>query len=362
MISIQTQREHTYPIFTGKAIFSEMLVSESRRFDRARAFVVTDENVWKWHESTLRTAFGGLFDQIFWFQVPAGETSKSMEMFSQLMDFLLSGKIRRSTPIFVIGGGVTGDLGGFAAASVLRGVPFIQVPTTLLAMVDSSVGGKTGINHRSGKNLIGAFYQPEAVLVELNFLDTLPQREWTSGLGEVVKYAAIRKPGLFTDLMEILAAEIPVSNERWIPVIETCIQIKADIVTEDELETGARAWLNFGHTFAHAIEATMEYRNMLHGEAVYLGMIAAAHLSNLCGNTLPVSDLLAFKPFFNVRWPEKCLDFDQLIHKMGSDKKNTSNDITFVLLQQWGQPYKQTISDSALIVHALRLAVDDINR
>jgi 3-dehydroquinate synthase len=321
-------------------------------------FVIIDQRVWELHRPQLESSWGDLLPPSRIFTVPSGEASKSMTVLAQLYDFLLESGIRRNTPIFVVGGGVVGDLGGFAAATVLRGVPFIQVPTTLLAMVDSSVGGKTGINHPVGKNLIGAFHQPEKVMVDLDFLTTLPQEEWKSGLGEVIKYAAIQEPILFEAIYRTIEASAPSSMSDWIPIIATCVGIKADIVQQDEKETSVRAWLNFGHTFAHALETALEYKHLRHGEAVYLGMISAAFLSNEFGSTLQVDQLIKFNRHLQLRWPEKALDFDHLIRLMSKDKKNRDQGITFVLLEQWGKPYKKTIHTYNEVVKAMQMASD----
>lgn len=361
MIDILTAREHRYPIHVGKGNFGGFSGLNLGPLTTARAFAVVDENVWKHHSGLLQRVIEGHFGEVSWMRIPSGESSKSLAMLGKVLDFLLEGRIRRNTPVMVIGGGVVGDLGGFAAASALRGVPFVQVPTTLLAMVDSSVGGKTGINHAAGKNLIGAFYQPEGVVVDLDFLATLPRREWVSGLGEVIKYGAIHDPAMIDDVGRLLASNMAPDAEAWVPVVERCVQIKADIVAADEMESGVRSWLNFGHTFAHAIEAAMGFQGILHGEAVYMGMVAAAHLSNLRGASLPVEELLRFLPHFDLKWPDRCLEFGLLLNLMGSDKKNTSTDITFVLLDAWGKPRKETVTDQALVLKALEMAVDDIN-
>ena len=208
--------------------------------------------------------------------VPPGEASKSLEAYARLMSELAQRKVPRSGTIIALGGGVMGDLAGFVAASYLRGIAFVQVPTTLLAMVDSSVGGKTGVNLPEGKNLVGAFYQPKLVVADLGTLRTLPGREFSAGLAEVIKYGAIASEGLF----DRVAAGVTVEDEDLAEIIETCVAIKAGIVVEDEFETGTqRALLNFGHTIGHAIERATGYTTYLHGEAIALGMRAAAWLS-----------------------------------------------------------------------------------
>lgn len=350
---------HSYPVQIGQSFLSEeygLLRSQA-----GECFVIIDERVLELHRERLESSLLGIMDPSKIVTVPSGETSKSLSMLSRIYDFLLEGGVRRTSRIIVIGGGVIGDLGGFAAATALRGVPFIQVPTTLLAMVDSSVGGKTGINHHTGKNLIGAFYQPEKVLVEVDFLSTLPSEEWNSGLGEIIKYAAIQEPDLFDRIYEAMEVSTVYDRSDWIPIIESCIRIKADIVQQDEKEANIRAWLNFGHTFAHALETALEYRNLRHGEAVYLGMIAAAFLSKAYGAKIEVDQLIKFNRHLQLRWPENAMDFDNLIRLMGNDKKNRDHGITFVLLEQWGRPYKKTLHVYDDVVKAMQLACDALN-
>ena len=303
-----------------------------------------------------------MYKKVDWYVVPSGEKSKGIHQLSSILDFLLEASIKRSTPVIVVGGGVTGDLGVFAAYVALRGVPFVQFPTTLLAMVDSSVGGKTGINHHTGKNLIGSFYQPEAVYVDMQFLSTLPEREWISGMGEVIKYAAISKPDLFDQLEKLLGAGIRPDSSDWLPVVQSCVEIKADIVRSDEKETGIRSWLNYGHTFAHAMEAASNYSGILHGEAVYLGMIAATHLSNILGASLDVGKLLSFNKRLKIDWPQTCRDTEQLINLMANDKKNTEVGQTFVILRDWGKPDKIVVNDRAVIQQAWLMAMHDISK
>lgn len=355
IVEVHTSK-HTYPVLIGQTVLTEQIAS--LKSEVKDPFVIIDQRVWELHRPQLESLWHDFIPPSRIFTVPSGESSKSILMLSQLYDFLLESGIRRNTYLLIIGGGVVGDLGGFAAATVLRGVRFIQVPTTLLAMVDSSVGGKTGINHPAGKNLIGAFHQPEKVLVDLDFLTTLPQEEWKSGLGEVIKYGAIQEPNLFEAIDRTIEVSTPSSMSDWIPIIASCVGIKADIVQQDEKETSVRAWLNFGHTFAHALETALEYKDLRHGEAVYLGMIAAAFLSNEYGATLQIDQLIKFNRHLQLRWPEKAMDFDHLIRLMGKDKKNRDQGITFVLLEQWGKPYKKTIQSFNDVVKAMQMARD----
>jgi 3-dehydroquinate synthase len=360
-IDIYTSRDHTYPIYLDLGGADEIAKDLASKFQSKKTFVIVDENVQAGHNGFLKAIFGSVFDHIDWYVVPSGESSKSMHLLSSILDFLLDSGLKRSNPVMVVGGGVTGDLGGFAASVALRGVPFAQFPTTLLSMVDSSVGGKTGINHRTGKNLIGSFYQPDAVYIDLRFLSTLPTREWSSGMGEVIKYAAISRPELFVDLKHLLdKGSIPTSPD-WLPIIRACVEIKAEIVRADEMETGVRSYLNYGHTFAHAMEAASNYTGILHGEAVYLGMIAATHLSNMLGATLDVGTLLQFNRHLKISWPDTCRDTELLINLMANDKKNTEAGQTFVTLKEWGSPEKVIVHDRAMVHKAWLMAMHDIS-
>ena len=225
------------------------------------------------------------------FEVLDAEEAKSLTWLETIYDRLIDLRLDRRSPLIALGGGVVGDLAGFAAATYLRGIPFVQIPTTLLAQVDSSIGGKTAVNHPRGKNLIGAFYQPRVVLVDVDTLQTLPARELRSGLAEVVKYGVIANPELFQLLEERTTDVIQGDSELLTRIIRDCCQIKADVVSADEQEGGLRAILNFGHTFGHAIEAAGGFSTYTHGEAVAIGMIWATELSRRLGLCSP--DLLA---------------------------------------------------------------------
>ncbi|MEO0454256.1 MAG: 3-dehydroquinate synthase [Verrucomicrobiota bacterium] len=255
-----------YPIHIGSDL--EQLFLEGIQGYR-EMIVVTDETVEALpHFQTWRNEMNQYADHYLECLVPAGETSKSVQRFSACLSQMAGEAFSRSSLLVALGGGVVGDLGGFLAASYLRGIDFIQVPTTLLAMVDSSVGGKTGINLPEGKNLVGAFYQPQAVFADLSSLSSLSPREFSAGMAEVIKYGLIRDP-------ELLSLCAHPKEMELATIITRCVQIKADVVAEDEKETsGLRAILNFGHTLGHAIEQTSGYGKLLHGEAVSLGMIA----------------------------------------------------------------------------------------
>jgi len=260
---------------------------------------------------------------------------------------LIEAHIERSSPIVAVGGGVVGDLAGFAAATVLRGVPFVQVPTTLLAQVDASVGGKTAINHASGKNLIGAFHQPRLVAIDIDTLKSLPRREYLAGLAEVVKYGAILDAELFARLDGNVPALLRQDASLLSDVIATSCRLKAMVVEQDEREGDYRAILNFGHTLGHAIETLTEYRRLLHGEAVAIGIVCAARLSERRG-WLPRSDVERIEGLLRrIGLPTAVpsdLSADQLALAVEADKKAGGGKIKFVCLEALGKTRFEALS------------------
>ena len=247
------------------------------------AVIVTNATVQPLHGSVLEDALRQCYHRVHLVVLPDGEANKDWQTLNLIFDALLSHGCDRKTVLYALGGGVIGDMTGFAAACYMRGVPFVQVPTTLLAQVDSSVGGKTAINHPLGKNMIGAFYQPKLVLCDLATLDTLPDRELSAGLAEVIKYGPIADMAFFDWLEQHIGAARARDREALAHVVRRCCEIKAQVVAQDERESGLRAILNFGHTFGHAIETGMGYGVWLHGEGVAAGMVMAAELSRRLG-------------------------------------------------------------------------------
>lgn len=321
---------HAYPVEIGRGILEPWL-------DRVRlsghAAVVVDGTVQELPAArAFLEAVRARTEKCVVVVVPSGEGSKSLEQFGRILSALASAALPRSATVLALGGGVVGDLAGFAAAAYLRGVRFLQVPTTLLAMVDSSVGGKTGINLPEGKNLVGAFHQPDAVAADLDWLDTLPAREFAAGMAEVVKYGVIRDPDLFAQC------------ERGRPqnlsaVIRRCVEIKAEIVAVDEKETtGLRAVLNFGHTLGHAIEQSAGYGELLHGEAIAIGMNAACFLSEKVCGLDPASSARVRAALRAQGLPvtRAGLDYGVLAPALGRDKKATTRGLRWVLCPQLG--------------------------
>ena len=249
----------------------------------AQAVIVSNSQVAALYEAPLRAALAAHYSQISSVHLPDGEQHKNWATLNGIFDHLLATGCDRSTVLFALGGGVVGDMTGFAAATYMRGVPFVQVPTTLLAQVDSSVGGKTAINHPLGKNMIGAFYQPARVICDLDTLVSLPAREMSAGLAEVIKYGPIADMAFFDWIEANMAALRANHRETMAHAVRRSCEIKSAVVGQDERESGLRAILNFGHTFGHAIEAGMGYGAWLHGEAVGCGMVLAAELSAQLG-------------------------------------------------------------------------------
>jgi 3-dehydroquinate synthase len=273
--------------------------------------------------------------------VPAGEKSKRIAVVEQCYDKLAAHRLERKSFIVALGGGVVGDLAGFVAATYLRGIPFVQVPTTLLAQVDSSVGGKTGVNLKAGKNLVGSFYQPRLVLCDLDTLKTLPKREYVSGLAEVIKYGVIYDAVLFAQLERNLPKLLHRDVAILTAVVARCCEIKADVVGHDETESGLRAILNFGHTVGHAIENSSGYGKFLHGEAISIGQVAAAKLSEKVLG-LPSGDVARIENLFTnaglpVRIKLNAGQRKKLFTAMRLDKKVSGGEVKFVLAGKIGR-------------------------
>lgn len=342
--------DRSYPIhFDGAAKTLRVEVARLRAEGRG-VRVISDARVLKAHPSYLAQA--GFEDNEI-LSLPAGETTKSVEFYSQALSFLASRSCNRDSALFAFGGGVVGDLAGYVAASYLRGIDYYQIPTTLLSMVDSSVGGKTGINLPEGKNLVGAFWQPKAVYVDTGLLATLPTREFAAGMAEVIKYGMLADAQLFADLNALDGLE---ANSPELPaIIRRCSAIKAQVVTDDEKETaasGGRALLNLGHTFAHAIENVAGYGQYLHGEAVGIGLCLATRLSVALGQIeeREIARIESMMARFHlpIRLNDP-LETGALLAAMQKDKKNRGGQLRFVTMTAIGTAVTSDGVDSALI-------------
>ncbi|WP_020562467.1 3-dehydroquinate synthase [Methylosarcina fibrata] len=328
--------DRSYPIYIGSKLLAQPDLY--RRHIRSRqVLVVTNETVAPLY---LNAVLANLQDYtVETVILPDGEQFKTLEFISRIFDKLLSCKFSRNATLIALGGGVIGDMGGFAAACYQRGIPFIQIPTTLLAQVDSSVGGKTGVNHPLGKNMIGAFYQPQCVIADADVLDSLDDRQLSAGLAEVIKYGLIRDEAFFDWLEQNVGALLARDKEALAFAIERSCRNKAEIVAEDETESGVRATLNLGHTFGHAIETGTGYGAYLHGEAVAIGMCQAADLSRRKGwlNDENVERIvrLILAARLPVKPPES-LSPGQFLELMAVDKKNLDGNIRLILLEKIG--------------------------
>ena len=345
-VSLSTKN---YPIHFLNDSWEGLAASLKRSTDSGRkGALLTDQMVWKSLPPALRETFGALP----WLELPAGEKTKSLPELGRVLDFMAAERLDRSSVLWILGGGVIGDLGGFAAASYLRGIEFVQVPTTLLAMVDSSIGGKTGINLAAGKNLVGAFHHPSEVFLPIPCLRTLPPREFAAGMAEVIKYGLLGDTALFTRLE---SAALTVDSADLATVIRRCCEMKAAIVQADERETakeGGRALLNLGHTFGHAIEQVTGYGTYLHGEAVGIGLAAAARLSAKLG-TLPAADIARVDRTVSahglpVRLREP-LKLAALMEAMQHDKKVRTGQLRFVILLGLGESATRGGIDPAVV-------------
>ena len=330
--------ERSYPIVIGEQLLDQPATWADLP-QAAMALIVTNDTVAPLYAPRLQAALAPHYAQIHTVVLPDGETHKDWTTLNQIFDALLSQGADRRTVLFALGGGVVGDMTGFAAACYMRGVPFVQVPTTLLAQVDSSVGGKTAINHPLGKNMIGAFYQPQRVVCDLSSLQTLPQREMSAGLAEIIKYGPIADMAFFDWIDAHLDALMAREPQALAHAVQRSCDIKAWVVGQDERESGLRAILNFGHTFGHAIEAGLGFGEWLHGEAVGCGMVMAAQLSLRLGlvDDAFVSRLTALVARAGLPTVGPKLGAEVYLHHMRVDKKAQAGDIRFVLIDGPGK-------------------------
>jgi 3-dehydroquinate synthase len=318
---------------------------------KGRALVVTDEHVGPLYAEAALAALAQAGIPASLVSVPAGEESKSHTQLIAIYDAALAAGLDRASFVVALGGGVVGDLAGYAAASYLRGIRFVQVPTSLLAMVDSAVGGKTGINLPQGKNLIGAFHQPALVLADCATLRTLPPREWAAGMAEVIKYGVIADPSILDRLEQQSAAELADDDEAVAALVQRSCEIKADVVRQDEREGGLRAILNFGHTLGHAIEQVSGYGVWLHGEAIAMGMVYAARLSErILGFPAAETERL-IRVFQQYQLPVTMPDVSwaDLWQAMARDKKKQAGAVGFVLAERLGRVRYGCVVDEATL-------------
>lgn len=329
--------ERSYPIYISERLLDDPSLIR-QHIQGNSVVVVSNTTVAPLYLESVQSALDGLrHDAII---LPDGEAYKTLDSLNQIYTRLLEARFDRNTTLIALGGGVIGDITGYAAASYQRGVPFIQVPTTLLSQVDSSVGGKTGINHPLGKNMIGAFYQPQAVIIDISTLSTLPDRELSAGIAEVIKYGILGDAAFFTWLEQNMDKLLSRDAETLSYAIARSCQDKADIVAADEREKGQRALLNLGHTFGHAIETGMGYGVWLHGEAVACGMVMAAQLSQRQGwidqESVERIRTLINRANLPTQAPEE-ITSEQFMNLMAVDKKVIDGQLRLVLLKSIGE-------------------------
>lgn len=342
--------DRTYPIFIGTNLLSQSHLYTSH-IHGAQVFIVTNETVAPIYLDNLKNSLEGF--KVASVILSDGEAYKNLTTLNEIFTALLAEKHNRTTTLIALGGGVVGDMTGFAAACYQRGVNFIQIPTTLLSMVDSSVGGKTGVNHSMGKNMIGAFYQPQAVVADTSFLKTLPAREISAGLAEVIKYGLISDYEFFVWLENNIELLMQGNEDALSYAVLRSCKNKAEVVAQDEHEGGIRAILNFGHTFGHAIETAQGYGNWLHGEAVAAGMVMAADLSMRRGDISAIDFKRIVDLLNRANLPTKApqdMTAEQFVELMGVDKKVLDGRLRLVILASLGEAIVTSDIDRALLL------------
>ena len=345
----------SYPILIGTDILDQASSWDNLTED-AQALIVSNTTVAPLYAARLQQVLADRFRQVLCVELPDGEQHKTWQSLNRIFDALLEHQCDRKTVLFALGGGVVGDITGFAAACYMRGVPFVQVPTTLLAQVDSSVGGKTAINHPLGKNMIGAFYQPRRVVCDMATLATLPEREFSAGLAEIIKYGPIADMEFFDWLEQNMQALRARQHDVMRVAVQRSCEIKAWVVAQDEQEGGMRAILNFGHTFAHAIEAGLGFGTWLHGEAVGCGLVMAVHLSQQLGlvdaafvnrtrRLVQAAGLPVQAPMLST---DESTNTQAWLQHMRVDKKAEAGQIRFVVLAHPGQAALVSVPDAVV--------------
>jgi 3-dehydroquinate synthase len=358
-VSLKPSKPETYPVFIGSGASRELTPNLMKVYPGRKAVIISDITVWDLHGSTLAGLIeeAGLpYDTIL---VPPGEQEKNLDSAAILYDALAECGSGRRDPIIAFGGGVVGDLAGFVASTYMRGVPFINIPTTLLAMADSSIGGKTGVDLDQGKNLVGTVYQPSLVISDIDFLNTLPDEEYACGKAELIKTAFIGGGDLLVDVMAGGFDGAVIEQQRLPGILDQAVRFKAGVVSEDPSDkTGRRAILNYGHTFAHAVEAASSYEGSSHGAAVAIGMVFAARLGEKLGISEPGLAKETEKVLESAGLPVSSSGYaaDELIAIMRSDKKNQDDGVTFILLEKFGSPVIRSV-DTAVIAEFVKECV-----
>jgi len=345
----------SYEIRIGKSIIDRMILLIAKNHKATRYVIVTDSNVNRHYGQILINAMTQAGMKASLMEIPAGESSKNIATVMDVTGKLLASGADRQTLLIALGGGVVGDLTGFIASVYMRSIPYIQIPTTLIGQVDSAIGGKTAVDLPQGKNLLGTFYQPRAVFADVNFLRTLPDKEFNNGLAEIIKYGIIEDEKMFKFLEENMDAVKSRDSDHLLKIIETCCRIKKSIVEIDEREQGLRRILNFGHTLGHALEAVSHY-TLSHGEGVALGMIAAAKLS-VKMNYLSEDELIRVEKIITqaglpAKIPASFVP-GKVIARLKTDKKKKDDQVHFVLVKKIGMPFVSASVSEELIENVL---------
>lgn len=359
-ISLSTK---SYEVLIDKNIYRILLNEISGKNLNRNIVLIIDENVYKFHNDYLKKVFKNYQNKVKYYILKPGENSKSYKELNKIYSFLIENEFGRDSIIAAIGGGVTGDLAGYAAATYMRGIQLIHIPTTLLAAVDSSIGGKTGINFEKKKNMIGSFYQPDLVLIDTNFLSTLPEKEVTSGIGEVIKYAFLADEDFFSYVNENLQKIYNKDEKVLEEIIYRSALIKASVVSDDEKELWLRKILNFGHTFGHAIESLLNFK-IKHGEAVITGLICALYLSNKIGaiNKKELNKFLLLPQKINLPKISASINAEKIYNLMKLDKKSRNGKINFVLTSGIGKTLINVEAGKKDIFYSIEKAKDFISK
>jgi 3-dehydroquinate synthase len=345
-----------YPIVVGNKIEKSLKQIVKQQATSGRIFLISDSRFFALHGETLLRALKGTAPRIEQFVLPSGEKYKQQKTVDSLYQFLLAAKITRADFLLAAGGGVTTDIVGYVASTIMRGVKWGAVPTTLLGMVDAAIGGKTGINHAAGKNLIGTIWHPSFVHCDQQYLQTLPIRELVTGYGEILKYAGLAGEPMFSRVSRLLDGKV--SAKDWTTAIRESARFKAAIVSKDERESNIRAYLNLGHTFGHAIEKTLGYGKLLHGEAVTVGLLGTVCLSMVADpkSAKQLKDYYRLVLSSTEMIPKHKLNAKEILEAMSMDKKRVNQSIRFVLLKKPGKPY---LIDS-MPVEMIRFAIEQM--
>jgi 3-dehydroquinate synthase len=350
--------ERSYDIVIGHGILSELGNTVRELGLGPREMIITSRGLWSLYGKPVQDSLAAAGFDVCVVQMDDDEEAKSVQTVMSLYDKLVENEFDRNSGIVAVGGGVVGDVAGFAAATFMRGMRFVQVPTTLLAQVDSSIGGKTGVNLPSGKNLVGAFYQPTLVWTDISTLKTLPEREVRSGLAEVIKYAVIADPALFDTLERKIRSFSEASADTLIDIVSRCCSIKARIVEQDERDHGVRSILNYGHTAGHALETLTNYTQYTHGEAVALGMIVAARISREIGATDQTTVDKQERMIGAAGLPtriDRLADPQNIVRQLTKDKKRLAGHTRWVLLKAIGEVF---LTDEVPLEGVLRVVKD----